>query len=165
MKGDGLNPARGIVRGVALGTVLWLLIGLAIWGCTTRQQPSLECVRDAVTPWVLANYATASDHIVWPRPSIAYADQDTLKSGTGFGDGFLARGSYSVMLNHISVWDSFDMRVLDHQSTVVHEIAHWVDAMEGRSHVIHDLRAPRKEDPIFSLQDAWAAAHWPDGVC
>lgn len=109
--GDSLNAARGIIFGSFGGAAIWLLIALAIWGCTASRSPDVTCVVDQIRPWIVHNYASdPADVVTWPEPTIAFADQATLSSGVAIshGLGFVIRRTYSAMLNRISFWNRHD---------------------------------------------------------
>ena len=153
---DDLNAAPGI-RALPIDGALWLLTGLAIWflaGCAAPpavNQPQVSCLVDDMTIWLESHYA---DVPIVSEPTISFASQGQLQHmlGQAYASGHVV-GLHSA--GRIVLWDLNDMSTLEAQSTLVHELAHWIDFIEQRRF---------DHARVYAIQHAWEVAHWPDGV-
>ena len=140
-----------------IGAAVWTLIGLAIWflaGCTTvpeAREPKVSCLVDEMNIWLQANYAEAP---IVSRPAVSFASQGELQNmlGNAYARGLILGVNY---FDQIVLWDLNDMSTLTAQSTLVHEMAHWIDFVEKRS---FDHRR------VYEVQRRWEIAYWPDGI-
>ena len=154
---DSLDAARGILLAIPLGAALWTLLGLAIWflaGCASPPVASEEyvsCLIDEITYWLEANYA---EEPVQSRPAFSFWSQGELQNLTGN-----AHAGSQILGAHwggnVYLWDLNDMTRLESQSTLAHELAHWIDFMENR---------PFDHGRVYDIQHEWEVAHWPGGV-
>lgn len=151
---SGVSPVPRPRRGALLAAVLTPFALAACGGPPPPPLPAeVACYRDAILAWVAPAYA--DDPATLPAsPLVLFASQGEMRGSVqGLGVGAVVLGTYGMGV--VTLWDRGGLGDFDTQSTLAHELAHWIDHVESRR---------MDHGRVYALQAAWEEAHWPDGV-
>lgn len=152
------RPSRGAPLRTARASSLAAGFILLLAACSTDEaanQPArVACVATGITAWLVEHYAGDASTI-GDLPPIVFADQGALRTliGGQAARSILVLGAYGG--GTITLWDGNRLDRFESQSTLAHELIHWIDEVEGR-------RPDHRR--VYEVQHAWEEAHWPDGV-